>query len=63
MEPQPKPALSPTLIHRPASIVDRLDLAVLFPRRQPLDVELGSGDGSFLAQWAQRQGPGLSSFP
>ncbi len=42
----------PSLIHRPASILDRLDLAALFPKSQPLEVELGSGDGSFLAQWA-----------
>jgi tRNA (guanine-N7-)-methyltransferase len=34
------------------SIVQRLDLAALFPNRQPLEVELGSGDGSFLAQYA-----------
>jgi tRNA (guanine-N7-)-methyltransferase len=25
----------------------------MFPLAQPLEVELGSGDGSFLAQWAQ----------
>src|SRR5262249_40908789 len=44
----------PTLIYRPATIVHRLDLTVLFPQSRPLEVELGSGDGSFLAQWAQR---------
>jgi tRNA (guanine-N7-)-methyltransferase len=32
--------------------VDPLPLPRLFPRPQPLEVELGSGDGSFLAQWA-----------
>lgn len=37
---------------RPESWVDPLPLAGLFPRVQPLEVELGSGDGSFLAQWA-----------
>ena len=42
----------PGLIHRPASIVEQLELAALFPAAQPLEVELGSGDGSFLAQWA-----------
>ena len=42
----------PSLIHRPVSIAERLDLASLFPAAQPLEVELGSGDGSFLAQWA-----------
>lgn len=34
------------------SIVERLDLPRLFPVAQPLEVELGSGDGSFLAQYA-----------
>ncbi len=34
------------------SIVERLDLASLFTERQPLEIELGSGDGSFLAQYA-----------
>jgi tRNA (guanine-N7-)-methyltransferase len=52
--PSPTPSAIPTLIHRPATIVNRLDLAALYPKPQPLEVELGSGDGSFLAQWAQR---------
>ena len=43
-----------SLIHRPASWVERLLLAELFPQQQPLEVELGAGDGSFLAQWAER---------
>jgi tRNA (guanine-N7-)-methyltransferase len=42
----------PTLVIRPASYVERLDLAQIYPVRQPLEVELGSGDGSFLAQYA-----------
>lgn len=37
-----------TLIHRIESIVEPLDLAALFPEQQPLEVELGAGDGSFL---------------
>jgi len=41
-----------SLLFKPASIVERLDLGAMFPRAQPLEVELGSGDGSFLAQWA-----------
>ena len=41
-----------TLIHSPASLVERLPLPQMFPSAQPLEVELGSGDGSFLAQWA-----------
>ena len=27
----------------------------MFPKPQPLEVELGAGDGSFLIQWAQRK--------
>ena len=42
----------PDLIVPLSSIVERIDLAELFPRNQPLDVELGSGDGSFLAEYA-----------
>src|SRR5882672_1578350 len=41
-----------TFIHPIASIVQRLDLAAMFPQAQPLEVELGSGDGSFLAGYA-----------
>lgn len=47
----PAPA-APSTILRPESWVDPLPLAGLFPRSQPLEVELGSGDGSFLALWA-----------
>jgi tRNA (guanine-N7-)-methyltransferase len=45
--------LACTLIHRPESFVERLDLRQLFPRERPLEVELGCGDGSFLLQWAR----------
>ena len=34
------------------SVTERLDLARLFAALQPLEVELGSGDGSFLARYA-----------
>ena len=44
----------PSLIFKPASYVERLDLGSLFPRAQPLEVELGSGDGTFLVEWARR---------
>jgi tRNA (guanine-N7-)-methyltransferase len=40
------------LIYRPASWVEPLPLSEMFAEIQPLEVELGSGDGSFLAQWA-----------
>ncbi len=53
METSPAPAL-PSLIFRPPSYVDRIDLAQVFPKAQPLEVELGSGDGSFLIEWARR---------
>jgi tRNA (guanine-N7-)-methyltransferase len=36
------------------SIIDRLEPAKLFPRPQPLEVELGSGDGTFIARYAER---------
>jgi tRNA (guanine-N7-)-methyltransferase len=36
-----------------SSVVEPLDLKGLFPALQPLEVELGSGDASFLAEWAQ----------
>ena len=38
------------------SIVERLAVAQLFPASQPLEVELGCGDASFLAEYA-RQNP------
>src|SRR5262245_34138140 len=41
-----------SIIVRPASYVERLDVAALFATPQPIEVELGAGDGSFFAQWA-----------
>ena len=52
--PSGSSARPPSLIYSPASYVERLDVGRLFSRPQPLEVELGSGDGSFLAQWARR---------
>ena len=37
------------------SIVERIELTALFPKAQPLEVELGSGDGSFLVEYAKRR--------
>jgi tRNA (guanine-N7-)-methyltransferase len=34
------------------SILHRIEFAALFPKEQPVEVELGSGDGSFLVQYA-----------
>src|SRR5579859_3270994 len=36
------------------SILDRIAPARLFPKEQPLEVELGAGDGSFLVEYARR---------
>jgi tRNA (guanine-N7-)-methyltransferase len=42
----------PTLVHPLASILEPLDLDALFSRRQPVEVDLGSGDGTFLVRHA-----------
>ena len=41
------------LIYTLPSIVERISLPSLFPSGQPLEVELGSGDGSFLVKYAR----------
>jgi len=40
------------LIYPLPSILERLDLVKLFPKTQPLEVELGCGDASFIAEYA-----------
>lgn len=40
------------IIVRPPSYIERLDVRALFAKAQPLEVELGAGDGSFFVQWA-----------
>jgi tRNA (guanine-N7-)-methyltransferase len=50
--PVPK-VTSVSLLYTLPSIVERIELARLFPTDQPLEVELGSGDASFLAQYAR----------
>ncbi len=42
------------LVYPLTSILERLDPANIFPSDQPLEVELGSGDGSFLVQYASQ---------
>lgn len=44
----------PNLVVELHSIVEPLDLKGLFSVPQPLEVELGCGDASFLVEWAQR---------
>jgi tRNA (guanine-N7-)-methyltransferase len=39
-------------IYKPESIVEPLPVTKLFPSPRPLEVELGAGDGSFLAAYA-----------
>lgn len=51
----PKPAL----LYELPSILERLHLPKLFPAPQPLHVELGCGDASFLAEYA-RLNPGVN---
>lgn len=48
-----------SLIYELPSILERLNLVELFPKPQPLEVELGCGDASFLAEYA-RQNPGTN---
>ena len=43
------------LIFQLPTILEPLDLAVLFREPQPLEVELGCGDASFLVEYARRQ--------
>src|SRR5437763_11554583 len=42
-----------SLLYELPSILERLDLSKLFALTQPLEVELGSGDGSFLVDLAK----------
>jgi tRNA (guanine-N7-)-methyltransferase len=42
------------LVYPLTSIVERLEPSELFPRNQPLEVELGSGDGSFLVEYGRQ---------
>jgi tRNA (guanine-N7-)-methyltransferase len=41
------------LIYALLSVVERIGLAELFAKEQPLEVELGSGDSSFLVEYAR----------
>lgn len=50
-----EPIVPPSLIYRIPSIVEQLDLTQLYSKGQPLEVELGSGDGSFLVNYAHLQ--------
>jgi len=42
----------PSLLYHLPSILQRIELTNIFPKAQPVEVELGSGDGSFLVEYA-----------
>lgn len=46
-------AEAPSLMVKLTSIVDRIDVVNLFPKKQPIDLELGTGDGTFLVEYAK----------
>jgi tRNA (guanine-N7-)-methyltransferase len=48
------PTAAENLILGLRTILERISLAELFPQPQPLEVELGCGDASFLAEYARR---------
>jgi len=55
MQAEPVPTTVPmSLIYTLPSILERIDLARLFPAPQPIEVELGSGDSSFLVEYARQ---------
>lgn len=50
---QSQPIQRDNLIYELPSILDRIEIAKLFRAVQPLEVELGCGDGSFLVNYSQ----------
>ena len=46
--------MAENLVVQLASIVEPLNLTTLFPKTQPVEVELGCGDASFLVEYAER---------
>jgi tRNA (guanine-N7-)-methyltransferase len=51
---QPKPAVTTEgIILKVENILSRLNPATVFQKEQPIEVELGSGDGSFIAAYAR----------
>ncbi|MFO1499070.1 MAG: tRNA (guanosine(46)-N7)-methyltransferase TrmB [Verrucomicrobiota bacterium] len=52
MNHPPSPDAPISLIYQPSSYFERLSLGAIFTTACPLEVELGSGDGSFLVQYA-----------
>jgi tRNA (guanine-N7-)-methyltransferase len=50
---RPNEATAANLVYELPSIVERIEPARLFPDSQPLEVELGCGDASFLVNYAR----------
>lgn len=50
----PDASAATRLIYDLPSIIERIDVAALFPKIQPLEVELGCGDASFLVEYAKQ---------
>ncbi|MFA6565091.1 MAG: tRNA (guanosine(46)-N7)-methyltransferase TrmB [Verrucomicrobiia bacterium] len=42
------------ILYQPPTWFARLDWAAVFPKRQPIEVDLGCGDGSLLLHWAKQ---------
>ncbi len=55
----PPPESPANLVVQLRTILEPLELSELFPQSQPLEVELGCGDASFLVEYA-RQNPGIN---
>lgn len=51
---QPTELPAGSLLYDPPTILERLDVTRLFPKMQPLEVELGCGDSTFLVEYAAR---------
>lgn len=49
MKPGPS---QPVILYTPPSWFERLDWARVFPKAQPIEVDLGCGDGTLLLHWA-----------
>lgn len=49
-----RPVVSGRCLYELTSLTERLPLESLFPLRQPVELELGAGDGSFLLEYAAR---------
>ena len=52
-----------TVLYRPVSYIECLNLPNIFQTPQPLEVELGAGDGSFLIDWAKANRLGIDFNP